>query len=109
MTTTYVFQWLKPDEVRRRLADLHAEQGPAAHFSGLSDPDFSLFLSGKRALSGEAQDRLSFTLNFFEDLQRMAGELPVNYRNIEALEKLFADYCRQRLPSEVARAAGEST
>ena len=101
-----VEQHAKPHRVSARLRQLNIPQGTLAEFANLSQPAISLFLTGQKGLSSDAQGAVFKALKFFEELAEEAG-VPIDFSNLEGLRPLWKKHLRLESESELIRLAGE--
>ncbi len=102
MTTLYA----RPREVAELLARNGIPQRTPSKLAGLSQAALSMFLSGQRGLSLDAQLSLLRVLAWLVELAR-ESELPIDFADIERLRPLWLRHLRRESEAQLVELTNE--
>jgi len=102
-----VHQFLSPKFVTRRLEEDRCKQFAFAELVGLSEPELSLFLSGRRGLSLATQQQAFAVLEFLEKFRDAHAGIPIDFSDVAAIRPHFEEFLLARAEGQVVRMASE--
>ena len=104
-----VEQHVSPRHIAARLQRLGVPQATLAEFADVSPTQISLWFSGERGLSTDAQVAVLRAMKFFDEMAEEAAEvdLSFNFADVPGLQKRWTKFLRVRAEAEIIRTREE--